>query len=51
MFSPHTYTVLALLSLELLVDLFHQELAVNKLGLGPDPNLKSERENSDCQAS
>lgn len=45
MFFPFTYIVSSLLSLSL-VDFFHQEFTVHKLGLGPNPHLGREHESS-----
>lgn len=42
MFFSLDYISSALLSLVLLVDIFHQEFAIHKLGLGPNPNLRME---------
>lgn len=36
-----THIVFVLCSLELLVDLLHQKLAVDKLGFGPHPDLQN----------
>lgn len=41
LFFQLTYIVSALLCQILLVNLFHQKLAVNKLGFGPHPDLQS----------
>lgn len=42
MFLLLDYIFSALLSMMLLVDVFHQEFTVHKLGLGPHPNLGRE---------